>query len=74
MHRKHKMFLFFKAVFLTKHKQLQQQGRNIDLISKISNWIDENVEGLYSQFMASNPTYQQLLFFHQWYNPDTNLK
>ena len=59
----------FKAVFITKHKYVKQQGRIIDFMGKINGWLDENIENLYDNFLKSKPTYEQLLFIHKWFNP-----
>lgn len=70
VYRKHKMFLLFKAAFLTKHMFLQQQGRNLGLMEQIYAWIEENIDEMFKSFMESKPTYEELLFVHRWYKPD----
>ena len=67
------MFLLFKAVFLTKHKLLLQQGRNLDIMIKIELWIEQNLDDLFTSFMNGKPSYEKLLFIHKWYNPEPNM-
>jgi len=30
-------------------------------------WLDENIDKLYKDFIASKPDYDQLLFIHKYY-------
>ena len=38
---KQRMFLFFKAMFMMKHKQISQNGRNLDVMFKASQMLEE---------------------------------
>lgn len=51
------MFLIFKAIFLAKHKELIQGSRNNRVMSKLHQWLDDNVQDLYNNFMAAKPSY-----------------
>ena len=65
--------LLFKAVFLTKHKLLQQKGQNLDIMIKIELWLEQNLDDLFASFMNGKPNYDKLLFIHKWYNPEQNM-
>ena len=49
-------FLLFKAKFTTKHKNLIQQGRNLDFMNKLNYWLDQNIENLFEDFINSKPS------------------
>lgn len=68
--RKQFLFLMFKAVFITQHKHLKQQGRIMDFMGKVSSYLDENIDDLYHHFQKSKPDYEKLLFIHKWSNPE----
>ena len=47
-----------------------QNGRCIDVIGNVINWLNENIEQMYSDFIDSKPNYDRLLLIHKWYDPD----
>lgn len=36
----------------------------------MNEWINENVEDMYTNFVASKPSLNELLFIHKWSDPD----
>ena len=47
-----------------------QNGKNQEIVEKIVNWLNNNGESMFNEFMASSPDQKRLLFIHKWYEID----
>lgn len=52
MINKNHIFLIFKGAFLAKMKQIDANGQNQIMMTKIANWIDLNWEDMYEEMMS----------------------
>ena len=46
---KNQIFLIFKGAFLAKMKQIDANGQNQNVLTKINSWIDDNWEQMYEE-------------------------
>lgn len=57
---KNQIFLIFKGAFLAKMKQIDSNGQNQTMLTKISSWVDDNWEQMYEEMMEKQKDYVDL--------------
>jgi len=57
---KNQIFLIFKGAFLAKMKQIDSNGQNQIMLTKISSWVDDNWEQMYEEMMEKQKDYVDL--------------
>ena len=59
---KRQLQTIFKAGFLAKLLNMKRQGQELELNFKVENWIDENINKLYNNYLRSGQNAQLKLF------------